>query len=73
MVEEKKGNPFIIGFKKNIGREITVVMFNPNGITELTGKCEAVDFVHKSIIIRDEDFTYTIPRYLYLKRPRKVR
>lgn len=63
-------NVFTDNLKKNLGREITVVMFTPTGEVKLTGKCESIDFAQKSVIIRNDKNTYTIPRYLYLERPR---
>lgn len=73
MNKEKGENPFIENLKKNIGREITVVIYTAQGKEELTGKCEAIDFVQKSVIIRNEEATLTIPRYLYIKRARPAK
>ncbi|MFC1754493.1 hypothetical protein ACFL96_14050 [Thermoproteota archaeon] len=73
MEEKRTTNPFVEGLKKNIGREVTVVFYNSEGMQELTGKCEAVDYGQKSVIIRDEEATYVIPRYLYIKRARPER
>lgn len=73
MTEIKKPNPFIENIKKNIGREITVVVGTPKGEKKLTGVCEAVDFIHKNVILRDDKNTYMVRNYLYIIRPRPKR
>ncbi len=67
--KEKSKNEFIEALKKNIGREVVVVLFDRDGKTkELEGKCLAIEFAYKSIILQDKEKTYLIPRYLYLER-----
>lgn len=70
MIERNTTNPFIESLKKNLGREVTVVIYDPTGIKKLKGKCESIDFQTKAVIIRDEKNTFTIPRYLWIERAR---
>lgn len=69
MTEENK-NPFIQDLKKNIGKEIIVTMFTPQEKEQIKGKCIAIDFIQKSVILDDGTAIITIPRYLYLERKR---
>lgn len=71
---EEKQNPFIENLKRFNGRQVDVHVY-VNGESKIfTGKCEAIDFQHKGIIIKNEhaDKTETtfIPRYYKLVRSR---
>ena len=70
-VDTRKRNPFIDGILKNVGREIEVVMFLPDGKKEIVkGICEGVDLVRHSILIKDGKYTHWIRNFLDARRPR---
>ena len=70
--KEAGSNPFVEGFFKNVGRDITVVVSTPEGLSRITGRCEAVELQQKGVIIRDDKKTFFIKNYLWIERNRKV-
>jgi len=73
MRKERVMNSFIGEVKKFIGKEVKVVFFNPNNEEDdfLSGVCQEIDYVQRSVILRTEYEKILIPRYKYIIRLRK--
>jgi hypothetical protein len=70
-VDIRKRNPFIEGILKNVGREIEIDIFFPDGKKKIIkGICEGVDLVRHSILIKDEKCTHWIRNFFDCRRPR---
>lgn len=69
----KEPNIFVNNFKKCIGREVSVTMYTTEGLMKLKGICEGLDYSKGSIILKNGDSTYIIPKYLYIERPRRYK
>jgi len=65
-------NPMLSGLKKFMGREVEVTYFaTAEQMLRVSGICEGLDFGSKAVIIRNENGTILIPRYLLMARKNK--
>ena len=69
---EGKFNPFLHHLTKYVNREVTVRVYEGAKVVVYSGVCESVDYGQKGVIIRNEDGTLFIPRFISVNRKPRV-
>lgn len=70
-MEQQKKNMFIESVKKFLNKNVTVFFFDNHGEeNKISGFCESIDFIQRSVILRTKDKKILIPRYKYMERAR---
>lgn len=65
---DSNNNPMIAELSKFKGVDVVVTVFSAGSNITMVGKCAAIDFGSKAIVLEKDGKKFLIPRYVYVER-----